>query len=136
MLKRDCKIGGEGNGGIILPEIHPGRDALVGAGLILQYLYEKNDFVTNLFNELPQYIIVKDKVSVENIDFDGRMKIILQDEDPANINDIDGVKIDHDDYWVQLRKSNTEPIVRIFAEAKTKEKAEEIVKTYKDKLIG
>ncbi|NOR45011.1 MAG: phosphoglucosamine mutase, partial [Candidatus Delongbacteria bacterium] len=80
--------------------------------------------------------IVKDKVSVENIDFDERMKIILEDENPENINDIDGIKIDHEDYWVQLRKSNTEPIVRIFAEAKTKEKAEEIVKIYKDKLIG
>ncbi|MDA3839448.1 MAG: phosphoglucosamine mutase [Candidatus Delongbacteria bacterium] len=136
MLKRDCKIGGEGNGGIILPEIHPGRDALVGAGLILQYLYEKNDFVTNLFNKLPQYVIVKDKISVENIDFDERMEKILEDEDLKNINDIDGIKIDHEDYWVQLRKSNTEPIVRIFAEAKTKEKADEIVKIYKDKLIG
>jgi phosphomannomutase len=136
MLKRECKIGGEGNGGIILPEIHPGRDALVGAGLILQYLCEKNDFITNLFNKLPQYVIIKDKVSVENIDFDGRMESILKDEDPKNINDIDGVKINYDDYWVQLRKSNTEPIVRIFAEAQTKKKAEEIIKKYKEKLIG
>ncbi|MCK5760756.1 MAG: hypothetical protein KAH33_05650 [Candidatus Delongbacteria bacterium] len=136
MLKRGCLIGGEGNGGIILPEIHPGRDALVGAALILQYLYEKDDFVTQLFKDLPQYAIVKDKVSVENIDFDEKMKSILREENPENIDDIDGVKINHEEYWVQLRKSNTEPIVRIFAEAKTKEKAEEIVKIYKDKLIG
>ncbi|MBN2789815.1 MAG: phosphoglucosamine mutase, partial [Candidatus Delongbacteria bacterium] len=136
MIKRGCLIGGEGNGGVILPQIHPGRDALVGAGLILQYLFEKDSFVTNIFNDLPQYMIVKDKVSVENIDFDAKMQIILDGEDPENIDDIDGIKINHEEYWVQLRKSNTEPIVRIFAEAKTKEKAEEIVKIYKDKLIG
>lgn len=134
MLKENCIFGGEGNGGVILPQVHPGRDAIVGAALILQYLLEKDDFVTNIHATLPQYHILKDKTSIEGLDYDKVIAEILKEEDENSIDTIDGVKINKEDYWVQLRKSNTEPIVRLFVEAETKEKAAEILEIYKAKI--
>ncbi len=135
MLEKGLIIGGEGNGGVILPEVHPGRDALVGAALILQYLAEKNMFVSDIFAELPQYSIVKDKVSVAGIDFVEKSKKITDDVPPERIDFTDGIKISGEDFWVQLRKSNTEPIVRIFAEANKKEKARELVEKYRKMIL-
>ncbi|MBU4486509.1 MAG: phosphoglucosamine mutase [Candidatus Delongbacteria bacterium] len=135
MLEKGLTIGGEGNGGVILPEIHPGRDALIGAAIILQYLTEKEKFVSEIFAELPAYQIVKDKVSVEGINFDAKANIIIENTEKESIDLTDGIKINGIEDWVQLRKSNTEPIVRIFAEAKTREAALNLVKKYKDMIL-
>jgi phosphomannomutase len=135
MIEKGLLIGGEGNGGVIMPEVHPGRDALVGAALILQYLTEKNKFVSEIFEDLPSYHIVKDKISVEGINFDERAKIIIDKTPKENLDLTDGIKINGENDWVQLRKSNTEPIVRIFAEAKTKTAAHNLVKKYKEMIL-
>lgn len=135
MIEKGLIIGGEGNGGVIMPEVHPGRDALVGAALILQYLTEKNKFVSEIFDDLPSYHIVKDKISIEGINFDAKAKIIINKTAKECVDLTDGIKITGEDNWVQLRKSNTEPIVRIFAEAKTKSAAQNLVKKYKDMIL-
>ncbi|MFA7123255.1 MAG: phosphoglucosamine mutase, partial [Candidatus Delongbacteria bacterium] len=131
MLEKGLVIGGEGNGGIILPEVHPGRDALVGAALILQYLAEKNRFVSDIVSELPEYHIVKDKVNIDGIDFEKVSREIMKSTSEESLDLTDGIKINGDFWWVQLRKSNTEPIARIFAEARTKNEAEELVDRYR-----
>jgi phosphomannomutase len=136
MLEKGLLIGGEGNGGVIMPEVHPGRDALVGAAVILQYMAEKNKFVSEIFASLPAYHIVKDKVSVEGIDFDSKAKIIMESAPPEKTDLTDGIKINGEKNWVQLRKSNTEPIVRIFAEAVTKQEALSLVKKYKEIILA
>jgi len=136
MLEKGLIIGGEGNGGVIMPEVHPGRDALVGAALILQYLTVKGKFVSEIFDELPSYHIVKDKVSVEGIDFESKARTMMENTPKKLLDLTDGIKINGENDWVQLRKSNTEPIVRIFAEAKTRSAAEELVKKYKEIIIG
>jgi phosphomannomutase len=135
MLEKGLLIGGEGNGGIILPEVHPGRDALVGAALVLQYLAEKDKFVSDIFADLPQYHIVKDKISVEGINFEEKAKRIIQSAPEKDVDLTDGIKVNGEDFWVQLRKSNTEPIVRIFAEAKTKVMASDLVNKYRNMII-
>ena len=111
-------IGGEGNGGIIYPELHYGRDALVGIALFLSLLAEKNMSVSSLRNSYPSYFMSKNKIQLTpNLDVDSildKMKYRYEDQ---QINDSDGVKIDFEDCWVHLRKSNTEPIIRIYTEA-------------------
>ncbi len=136
MLEKELVIGGEGNGGIILPEIHPGRDALVGAALILQYMTEKDRFISDIKKDLPPYVIVKDKVSVEGINFDAKINQITKNVPESELDLTDGVKINGSGFWVQLRKSNTEPIVRIFAESATEDEALSLVKKYKEMIIG
>lgn len=120
-------IGGEGNGGVIYPELHYGRDALVGVALFLTLMAKSGKKVSEIKNELPQYAIAKNKVQLTpEIDVDAilnRVKEIYRNE---KITDIDGVKIDFEDGWVHLRRSNTEPIVRIYSEAHTMERAEEL----------
>ncbi len=135
MLEKGLLIGGEGNGGIIMPEVHPGRDALVGVALILQYMAEKDKFVSDIFADLPEYHIVKGKVLVEGIDYDEKSRMIMESAEEGSLDMTDGIKINGADFWVQIRKSNTEPIVRIFAEAKTKERAEELVEYYRNMII-
>jgi phosphomannomutase len=136
MIEKGLLIGGEGNGGVIMPEVHPGRDALVGAALILQYMTERNKFVSEIFADLPSYHIVKDKVSVEGINFDAKAAEILSNVSKESLDLTDGIKINGKNNWVQLRKSNTEPIVRIFAEAVTPEEAGLLVKKYKDMILA
>jgi len=120
-------IGGEGNGGVIYPVSHYGRDALVGVGLFLSYLAHKQVKVSELKASLPEYHIVKKKIELSDsalIDrILGEMKNVFANED---INDIDGVKISFEEKrsWVHLRRSNTEPIIRIYSEAPTQEEAE------------
>ena len=120
-------IGGEGNGGVIYPEAHYGRDALVGVALFLTLLAKSGKKVSELKKGYPPYEIAKNKVELTpEIDVDAilsKMKEIYADE---RITDIDGVKIDFKDSWVHLRKSNTEPIIRIYAEADSMEKAERL----------
>ena len=140
MIAENCIVGGEGNGGIILPEVHPGRDAIVGAALVLQYLLEKDDFVSNIFADLPSFFIIKDKISIEGLDYDELIDDIVSKEKTNNaiIDKIDGVKLIFDSgegnkHWIQMRKSNTEPIARIFVEATSEEIAKEILKDFKNR---
>lgn len=125
MKEVNAVIGGEGNGGVIYPESHYGRDALVGIGLFLSMLAKEGKKVSELRKKYPAYYISKNKIQLTpEIDVDAilaKMKDMYKDEE---VNDIDGVKIDFPDKWVHLRKSNTEPIIRIYAEAVGKDEAD------------
>ncbi len=122
-------IGGEGNGGVIYPESHYGRDALVGIALFLSNLAHKGCKVSELRATYPNYFIAKNRIDLTpSTDVDAileRVKELYKDE---QVNDIDGVKIDFADKWVHLRKSNTEPIIRVYSEAATMEDADAIGK--------
>lgn len=125
MKETGAVIGGEGNGGVIYPESHYGRDALVGIALFLSHLAHKQMKVSELRATYPPYFIAKNRIDLQpGTDVDAilaKVKDIYKNE---KINDIDGVKIDFADGWVHLRKSNTEPIIRIYSESSTMEKAE------------
>lgn len=126
-------IGGEGNGGVIFPQAHYGRDAMVGIALYLTMLAKRRLTPSQLLSVLPQYVMVKKKVELSpDIDVDAILESVRSAyASIADITTIDGVKLDFEDKWVHLRKSNTEPIIRIYAEAQTVAQAEEIA----DKII-
>lgn len=120
-------IGGEGNGGVIYPASHYGRDALVGIALFLSHLAKKNMRVSELRSTYPTYYISKQKVQLTpEINVDAILSKVKEQFVAYDITDIDGVKIDFPDKWVHLRKSNTEPIIRIYSEAHTMQEAEEL----------
>ena len=120
-------IGGEGNGGVIYPELHYGRDALVGIALFLSNLAEKNISSLNLRNSYPNYFISKNKLDLDpNTDIDYIFSHLKNKYSKNDINLVDGLKIDFDFGWVHLRRSNTEPIIRIYSESSSKEKADEL----------
>ena len=120
-------IGGEGNGGVIYPASHYGRDALVGIALFLSHLAKKNMRVSELRSTYPTYYISKQKVQLTpEINVDAILSKVKEQFAAYDITDIDGVKIDFPDKWVHLRKSNTEPIIRIYSEAHTMQEAEEL----------
>ena len=125
-------IGGEGNGGVIYPESHYGRDALVGIALFLTALAKKGCKVSELRKQFPDYQIAKNRIDLTpETDVDAilvKVKEMFAQDPTAQVNDIDGVKIDFPDRWVHLRKSNTEPIIRVYSEAATMESADEIGK--------
>ncbi len=124
MKETNAVIGGEGNGGVIYPESHYGRDALVGIGLFLTHLAESGQRCSDLRAKYPEYFISKNKIELtEGVDVDAILVKIKNKYSSEQINDIDGVKIDFPTKWVQLRKSNTEPIIRIYAEARTMDDA-------------
>jgi phosphomannomutase len=142
MHEVDALIGGEGNGGVIYPAIHAGRDAMVGVALFLSNLAHKRLKVSELKKTYPQYFIAKNKIQLSDPALIDRilseLKVIYAKED---INDIDGVKIIFEarKEWVHLRKSNTEPIIRIYAEAPTMDRAEALgneVIAVANKIIG
>lgn len=125
MKRTGAVIGGEGNGGVIYPELHYGRDALVGVALFLTLLAKKGCKVSELRKTYPQYSIYKTKIQLSpSLDVDAILDAVKKRYAGEQITDIDGVKIDFADSWVHLRKSNTEPIVRIYSEASTMEAAE------------
>ncbi|MCD7977949.1 MAG: phosphoglucosamine mutase [Tannerellaceae bacterium] len=127
MKETNAVIGGEGNGGIIYPASHYGRDALVGIALFLTHLAKKKMKVSELRASYPPYFISKQKVELTpEIDVDAILEKVKEKFAQYDITDVDGVKIDFPDQWVHLRKSNTEPIVRIYSEAPTMEQAEEL----------
>ena len=126
MRELGAAIGGEGNGGVILPEIHLGRDAPVAVALTLQHLLEFGGTISALKSEMPQYAMAKHKMNIEDLDADEIFNNLKMEYADASINEDDGLKIDLDDYWFHIRKSNTEPILRIIAEARTLEKADKI----------
>lgn len=122
-------IGGEGNGGVIYPASHYGRDALVGIALFLTQLAKSGKKVSELRAEYPGYFMSKQKIELTpDIDTDAILQKVKERFSGEQITDIDGVKIDFPDKWVHLRKSNTEPIIRIYSEAKSQEEAEEVGK--------
>lgn len=133
MRETGAVIGGEGNGGVIYPAAHNGRDALVGVGLILTYLAKSGMKATELRDSLPKYFIAKNRIDLDpTTDIFAllrRVKDLYKDE---KVTDIDGVKIDFADKWVHLRKSNTEPIIRVYSEAHTLEEADALGKQIMD----
>ncbi|MEG1916696.1 MAG: phosphoglucosamine mutase [Muribaculaceae bacterium] len=127
MKRTGAVIGGEGNGGVIYPASHYGRDALVGVALFLTLLAKSGKKVSELKAGYPKYSIAKNKIQLTpDIDVDAILVAIKKHYASEKITDIDGVKIDFSDCWVHLRKSNTEPIIRIYSEASTMEKAESL----------
>jgi phosphomannomutase len=125
MKETGAVIGGEGNGGVIYPESHYGRDALVGIALFLSHLAHKNIKVSELRATYPPYFISKQRIDLTpDIDVDAILERVKEKFANQEINDIDGVKIDFPTKWVHLRKSNTEPIIRIYSEASTMQEAD------------
>lgn len=124
-------IGGEGNGGVIYPELHYGRDALVGVGLFLSHLAHTGLTMTALRRTYPAYFASKNKIELTPaIDVDKVLHDIKTKYANENVNDTDGVKIDFEDCWVHLRKSNTEPIIRVYTEAHTMEEADQLAQRF------
>lgn len=124
-------IGGEGNGGVIYPELHYGRDALVGVALFLTYFAKMQKTMTELRAELPAYFASKNKIELTPaIDVDKVLVEMKERYSNENVTDIDGVKIDFAENWVHLRKSNTEPIIRVYTEAKSQAEADELAERF------
>ena len=129
MKEVNAVIGGEGSGGVIFPDLHYGRDALVGIALTLQHLSDYGKTVSELKNELPQYFISKKKINVSK-NPDEIIDRLIQHFSKQTINTEDGLRVDFDDHWVHFRKSNTEPIIRIIVEAKTEAEAKSLSDKY------
>lgn len=135
MKASNAIIGGEGNGGIIYPESHYGRDALVGVALFLTYLANQEKSVAELRASYPQYFMSKNKIELTpQIDVDGVLKTIFEKYQSEQISTIDGVKIDFANEWVHLRKSNTEPIIRIYTEAHSQQAADVLAERFVNEL--
>ena len=133
MNEVNSAFGGEGNGGVILNESHLGRDSLVASALVLNHLAHSNLPLNEILKNIPRFVMIKDKITIQNdINFDW-IKNNLINEDVV-FNDHDGLKILWKDKWVHIRKSNTEPIIRIISEAKNFEIAESLVNSIK-KLV-
>ncbi|HPC36225.1 MAG TPA: phosphoglucosamine mutase [Candidatus Marinimicrobia bacterium] len=126
MQIENALIGGEGNGGVILPEAHLGRDSLVGTALVLQLLAEERCSLSAVMPTLPQYLMVKRKAPRGKADFNEIMNHLIKSVDNAEINTEDGLKFSWRDSWVHIRTSNTEPIVRIYSEAPTSQTANQL----------
>lgn len=132
MKEVNAVIGGEGNGGVIYPELHYGRDALVGIAFMLTYMAKNNLKLTEIKSQLPQYFISKNKIELKD-GWDVRKAIqgLIEIYSKEEISTIDGLKIDFEDGWVQLRQSNTEPIIRVYSEARDEVRATSLA----DKII-
>lgn len=136
MKKENAVLGGEGNGGIIYPELHYGRDALVGVALFLSFLAEKKCSVSALRNQYPTYHMAKLKVDLApGLDVEGILEKVATQYPADQISREDGVWIDHGQGWVHLRKSNTEPIIRIYTESKTMEEARQLGESMRLQLL-
>ena len=131
MLALNSKLGGEGNGGVILKESHLGRDSLVGAAMVLNRMAQEKTEISRIHSSLPQFFIVKDKIILDGVDkeiVEKKVKKIFKD---AKINSEDGLKLTWNDSWLHIRASNTEPIMRIYAEAPSKKAAEKLIEQVK-----
>lgn len=130
MQAHNAVIGGEGNGGVINPDLHYGRDALVGVAMILQLLAERNISSSEYRKSLPDYYMSKNKISLTALgkDADEVLEMVAAHYTKLQPNTVDGVKIDFPEGWVHLRKSNTEPIIRIYSEGRSREAAESFAK--------
>jgi phosphomannomutase len=129
MRDNNAVIGGEGNGGIIYPDLHYGRDALVGIALFLSHLAKSGMSARRLRSSYPNYIISKNKIELTpEIDVDKVLEQVQKKYQKQPISIVDGVRIEFDKEWVHLRKSNTEPIIRIYAESDMEAKAESLAR--------
>lgn len=132
MLALNSELGGEGNGGVILKESHLGRDSLVGVAMVLNRMSQEETKISKIHSSLPQFHIMKDKIILDGVDkniVEKKVKSIFSD---AEINSNDGLKLIWNDCWIHIRASNTEPIMRIYAEAPSKKAAEKLVEQVKD----
>ena len=127
-------LGGEGNGGVILPDLHYGRDALVGAAMTLQHLADLGAPLSALAAELPRYAIAKKKLLLDGLDATALLTAMADQYRGERLSTVDGLKIDFDEGWVHLRTSNTEPVLRVYAEAATPEEAEALADRFIDEL--
>ena len=135
MKEKNAVIGGEGNGGIIYPELHYGRDSLVGVALFLTHLAKENKTVSELRAGYPAYFMGKKKIELTpEIDVDALLVKVQDEFKNEDISTVDGVKIDFADNWVHLRKSNTEPIIRIYTEAFSQEEANKLADDMIEKI--
>jgi phosphomannomutase len=135
MKETNAIIGGEGNGGIIVPELHYGRDAIAGLAIFLSYYALKKQSMTEIRKQLPTYFMSKNKIELTpQINVDELLNKIKEQYAHAKINTIDGVKIDLPNGWIHLRKSNTEPIIRIYTEGPSLEIAEQFADELKEKV--
>ena len=133
MKETGAVIGGEGNGGVIYPQAHYGRDALVGIALILTYMAKKKMKASELRATYPPYFIAKNRIDLTpGTDIFAILQKVKEVYKNERVTDIDGVKIDFADKWVHLRKSNTEPIIRVYSEAHTMEEADALGKQIMD----
>ena len=135
MLELKSNFGGEGNGGIILKEAHLGRDSLVAVTLVLNRMVQDESSLSKIFSDLPQYKIIKDKVNLETIDIDSALINIKERFSNVDMNTDDGIKFIWEDKWIHLRKSNTEPIMRIYAEAVEASEALHLINGVKSVLV-
>jgi len=128
MKEENCIIGGEGNGGVIYPALHCGRDALVGIAFFLSHLAKSGKTCSDLRKRYPTYEMVKNKIALDSeTDIDEVLRKLEERYAGERTNRVDGLKIDFENGWIHLRKSNTEPIIRIYAEAETKAEAESMI---------
>lgn len=135
MKAKNAIIGGEGNGGIIYPELHYGRDALVGIALFLTYLAKTKQKCSVLRAGYPEYYISKNKIELsKEVNVDAILDGVHQRYRSENVNTIDGIKIDFPNEWIHLRKSNTEPIIRLYSESNSLERAEQLAKKIKEDI--
>ena len=132
--KTQAIIGGEGNGGIIYPTSHAGRDALVGVGLFLTHLIETGLKCSELRHTYPSFVIQKDKLSLPESGVAEALEALVLNHPEAKVNTIDGVKFDLEEGWVHLRRSNTEPIIRVYAESDTNEASQNLANRFKTEL--
>ena len=128
-------IGGEGSGGVIVPKVNFGRDALVGTVIMLQHLLEFGGTMSELKKSLPQYFITKKKIEAGSMNPDKIISDLTKKYKKQNINTEDGLRIDFDNHWVNFRKSNTEPIIRCIVEAESKKDAENLAEKYFQEII-
>ena len=126
------KLGGEGNGGVILPQINKCRDTLVGMALILEYLANNGKKIEDCAKEIGNYSFIKTKFQVTDIDLDKIEALLKEKFSDGKLNNSDGLRLDFDDSWVLIRKSNTEPIVRVFAEAKSESRALDLIEAIRN----
>lgn len=135
MQEVDAVIGGEGNGGVISPDLHYGRDSLVGTAMMLQLLAERSISASEYRKSLPNYVMSKSKIQLADVDGDAILEKALEVFSDEKLDTTDGVKIDFSDGWVHLRKSNTEPIIRVYSEGESAEQAQALADRVKQKVL-
>ena len=134
MKEVNAVIGGEGSGGVIYPALHYGRDALAGIVITLQHLLEFGGTMDELKQSLPSYYITKKKINTGNLNPESILSALIKKYSSENINTDDGLRIDFKDHWVHLRKSNTEPIIRVITEAGDKTYSENLAENYVEEI--
>ena len=136
MKKVNAVIGGEGNGGVILPEAHYGRDALVAAALALQFLTNSEEPLSRIYSQMPQYVMLKRKVELGNVSSETLLKSVAEHFSEYAVDTLDGVNITKPEGWIHVRESNTEPIMRIYGEARDLETVTELTQEAEDVIRG